>query len=155
MSVHESYYSPYASVGYLTKRISQMEATRLASEFDSLGVSCLQGKALISIAFGGGGTCRDLAREIAHDTGATTRLLHSLEESGLALRDRSTIDRRVVHILLTDRGRVVAQSCGELVTKAWSHWLSDWESAEVASLIARLRRLDATLRRETGSQCPK
>lgn len=114
MSVHESYYlSPYALVGYLTKRISQIETTRLASEFDSLGVSCLQGKALVSIAFGEGGTCRDLAREIAHDTGATTRLLDSLEESGLALRDRSTIDRRVVHILLTDRGRVVARSCGD------------------------------------------
>lgn len=138
--------SPDVMIGDLTKRIYQMTIIGLEPAFSDAGMSYLQGSALIAIGFGGGTTCRDLAREITHDRGATTRLLDRLEMRGFLLRERSATDRRVVRIVLTDKGRTTARTCLEQVTKRWSQWLSAWDPADIARLIADLRRLQATLR---------
>ena len=50
-------------------------------------------------------TLAELSRELQIDAGALTRTLDRLEAKGLCRRERSTEDRRVVNLALTDESR--------------------------------------------------
>lgn len=138
-------FDPDTSVGYLTKRIHQMAASGLERVFASEDISYLQWSALVSIHYGRGATCKALAHEIAHDRGATTRLLDTLEKRALVVRDRDPDDRRVVNLALTADGEAIAKRCLNRVVDLWNGWLADWEPADVAKLISYLQRLRTTL----------
>lgn len=144
-------FNPDVSVGYLAKRIFQLTVVGLEPAFAEAGVTYLQWSALVSIGYGRGGTCRELAHEIAHDKGATTRLLDLLEGRGFVTRERGEADRRVVNLALTDEGRTVALSCLKRVVDSWNGWLADWEPSDVARLIGYLQRLHGTLRDAVGA----
>src|SRR5205085_10779864 len=47
----------------------------------------------------------DLCKGISSDAGAMTRMLDRLESKGLIRRSRSAVDRRLMHLELTDEGR--------------------------------------------------
>jgi len=142
-------YNPDLSVGYLTKRIHYMAGSGLERVFVSEDISYLQWSALVSIHYGRGATCKALAHEIAHDRGATTRLLDTLEARQLVVRDRDPADRRVINLALTAEGEAIARRCLTRVVDLWNGWLADWEPADVAQLINYLQRLRTTL--ETAS----
>ncbi len=56
----------------------------------------------MSIHHGTEPTCASLARDMAHDKGAMTRMMDTLEAKGWVERTRSADARRVVHLSLTD-----------------------------------------------------
>ncbi|WP_242098318.1 MULTISPECIES: MarR family transcriptional regulator [unclassified Sphingomonas] len=138
-------FTPETSVGYLTKRIQQLAAQRLEPVFAAAGTTYLQWSALVAIWWGREMTCAELARAIAHDSGATTRLLDVLEEKGWVERRRSLEDRRVVKLVLTQAGQAVAKECRATVAECWNGWLIDWEKEEAAMLLTLLQRLRTTL----------
>lgn len=142
-------YNPDISVGYLTKRIHQMAGSGLERVFADEDITYLQWSALVSIHYGRGATCKALAHEIAHDRGATTRLLDTLEKRLLVVRDRDPDDRRVVNLTLTAEGEAVARRCLHRVVDLWNGWLAGWEPADVAQLVSLLQRLRATLESAT------
>ena len=76
------------SVGYLAKSVHQLSLAGLEQAFVDTDISYLQWAALVSILCGRGATCKTLAHELAHDRGATTRLLDGLEERQLVIRER-------------------------------------------------------------------
>src|ERR1700761_5799660 len=63
---------------------------------------------LFKLAHGECQTVAELARTLQSDPGAMTRALDRLEAKGLVARVRSSEDRRVVNLELTDAGREVA-----------------------------------------------
>lgn len=138
-------FNPDISVGYLAKRIHQMAGSGLERVFANEDITYLQWSALVSIHYGRGATCKALAHEIAHDRGATTRLLDGLEKRQLVVRDRDPDDRRVINLTLTAEGEAIAKRCLSRVVDLWNGWLADWEAADVAQLISYLQRLRTTL----------
>ena len=144
-SYDKASFYPDISVGYLAKRVYQASLTGLENAFEGEDISFLQWTALVSILYGRAATCKDLARDLAHDRGATTRLIDTLETRQLVERRRATADRRVVNLTLTDAGSTLAKHCTARVVDLWNGWLAEWKPADVAQLINYLQLLRGTL----------
>lgn len=136
---------PDNSLGFLCKRIYQLAQAGLEPAFAAEGLTFVQWHALISIYFERGTTSAALARDLAYDKGATTRLIDTLEARGWVRRNREHDDRRLVALRLTSEGEQVAHRCRVRVFEAWNGWLSNWPDADVAATIATLQRLRATM----------
>src|SRR5439155_26767978 len=62
------------------------------------------------ICDGRGNTAAELCRVYDYDTGSMTRMLDRLEEKGLIQRERSSQDRRLVHLAITPAGETLAEA---------------------------------------------
>jgi DNA-binding MarR family transcriptional regulator len=133
-------FTPEVSVGYLARRVYQCSLDRLAPAFAAEGVSATQWAALVSI-WKGHTTCAAIARELAYDKGAATRLIDGLEARGWVTRERDPDDRRIQRLTLTEEGRRLALACRDRVRDHWNVWFEEWDRADVETLIALLTRL--------------
>jgi DNA-binding MarR family transcriptional regulator len=138
-------FGPDCSLGYLARRIHQSWQATLEPLFADEGLTVTQWSALVSIWFDRSNTCAELARDLAHDKGATTRLVDMLEQQGWLVRSRATDDRRVVNLMLTPEGEAVALRCRDKVVAYWNGVLADWDRAEVETLIGLMQKLRTTL----------
>jgi DNA-binding MarR family transcriptional regulator len=86
-------------------------------------------------------TCGGLARCLDHDSGATTRMLDQLEARGLIARQRSAVDRRVVHLVLTEAGRAATEALMPRIAGMWHNVLAGFDAGEVTLLTGLLQRL--------------
>lgn len=136
---------PDTSMGYLARRVAQLSSTGLEPVFAPEGVTLIQWQALVAIYFDRGQTCAGLARELAYDKGATTRLVDTLVDKGWVNRDRDDRDRRVVNLSLTPAGEELAHHCRHKVIDRWNGWLADWSREDAAALVGLLHRLRDTL----------
>lgn len=136
---------PDTSVGYLCKRVAQLSQAGLEQVLAREGLTYIQWHALVSIYFGRGTTSAALARDLAYDKGATTRLIDQLELRGWAVRSREHDDRRLIALRLTPAGEALAHRLRLRVIDAWNGWLADWEGGDIAQAVALLQRLRATL----------
>ncbi|WP_294235641.1 MarR family winged helix-turn-helix transcriptional regulator [uncultured Sphingomonas sp.] len=134
-------FDPERAVGYLTKRVFQLARIGVEPVFADEEVTHVQWSALMALQYGVGGTAAELARHLCHDTGATTRIVDTLEERGLIQRCRCTEDRRVVRLSLTDAGNVVSDRCKAKVVAQWNDWLADWSHEEIERFVGDLQRL--------------
>lgn len=141
----ESNFFPESSMGYLLRMCHQYGLAALDRLLAAEGIRAVQWSALISIHFRRGSTCATLARDLAHDKGAMTRIIDGLEEKGLVERQRDADDRRVVNLSLTSAGTAMAMRCREHAIACWNDILSDWADEDVAALIAQLSRLHHTM----------
>lgn len=137
----EADFEPDISIGYLAKRVHQLAQAGLEPLLARDGLSYVQWHALVSIWYGRGTTSSALARDLAYDKGATTRLIDQLEGKGLVVRARQAADRRLVTLKLTEAGEAVALKGRARVIGAWNGWLSDWPADEIDRTIATLQRL--------------
>lgn len=141
---------PDSSMGYLARRVFQLSTFGLGDVFEPEGVSLTQWSALVAIHIGRGRTCAELADDIAHDRGATTRLIDTLVERQWVRRTRDDADRRVINLSLTDAGIALMHRCRAGVVDRWNTWLTDWNDDDAADLLRLLRKLRDTLDVATG-----
>ncbi|SEL57633.1 transcriptional regulator, MarR family [Sphingomonas palmae] len=135
---------PDTSIGYLLRANHQLGYAQLDRVCADYGITGIQWSTLIAIHFGMT-NCAALARDLAHDKGAMTRVIDVLEAKGLVQRDRDDADRRLVNLSLTPEGNAVAMRCRDGVIALWNAVLADWSADETASLIAQLQKLRRTL----------
>ncbi|MEG3160041.1 MarR family transcriptional regulator [Sphingomonas sp. LB2R24] len=138
-------FGPDCSLGFLARRINQGVQGALEPLFAVAGPSVTQWSAMVSIWFGRANTCADLARDLAHDRGATTRLVDTLEQQGWVTRTRATDDRRVVNLMLTPEGTAVTLDCRDRAVAYWNRVLVDWDRSEVETMIGLMQKLRGTL----------
>lgn len=133
-------YSLEESIGYLLRRAGTQLAVsvdRRLAEFDmthaQYGIFCrLQD---------GPSTAAELARSSMTDTGAMTRMLDRLEEKGFVQRSRSSTDRRIVEVALTEKGRQLAGRMREVAVEALNQHLREFTLDEVEQFKSFLRRM--------------
>jgi DNA-binding MarR family transcriptional regulator len=142
---------PESSIGYLLRVCHQLGMGQLDQAFADEGLTGVQWSTMIAIYVGKASNCAELARMMAYDKGAMTRMIDTLEQRGWVLRDRDCADRRLINLSLTAAGEAVTRSCRDRVIDCWNGWLADWSDDEVAGLIAQLQRLHRTL--EGASTC--
>lgn len=145
MPFTESTFEPDTSPGYLVRLIQQMSVAALERTLAPDGLTATQWMTMVSLHFGHADTCVALARSMAHDKGAMTRLLDQLEANGWVQRERDTGDRRIVRVSLTPAGLDVAIAAKRKVIDCWNDLLADWSEAEVVDLVATLQRLRRTM----------
>ena len=97
----------------------------------------------------------DLSDRIRAQNSTVTGIIDRMEREGLVVRARSTEDRRVVHIRLTDRGAKIAR---EIVVEPMEIFRSALESltpGEMRDLLRILtkiaRRVQSIVKRDVGS----
>lgn len=141
-------YGAQLSVGYLMRRIVTLLAQELDHAMAPHGLTNAQWLPLMRLDSGHAHTAAELARCCELDASAITRLLDRLEEKALCQRVRSSADRRVVNLALTDEGHKAAAVIPGVLCDAQNRLLSGFSQAEWTQLQQLLQRMLDNAQRE-------
>lgn len=134
-------YTSSNSVGYLMRRIMLSLVTDIDRRLERLDLTHAQWTPLFLVSQGKASTLAELSRELQIDPGALTRTLDRLEAKGLCRRVRSTEDRRVAHLELTEEGRETAAEVPKVMSEVLNGYLADFSHEEWQTLLSLLRRM--------------
>ncbi|WP_394790893.1 MarR family winged helix-turn-helix transcriptional regulator [Rhodoferax sp.] len=137
----DSYATEGGSVGLLMHRVVNSVTQELERQFEPTGLTNAQWKPLFKLSTTNITTVAELARECTLDAGGMTRMLDRLEAKGLLRRERSSEDRRVVNLALTDSGREVAKVIPEILSRVQNAYLEGFSVEEWQTLKSYLRRM--------------
>jgi DNA-binding MarR family transcriptional regulator len=132
---------PSRLVGRLIKQVFSSLLRGVDKRMQPLELTAMQWEPLLLLHLGRADTVAALAREGNANCSATTRLLDRLEEKGLVTRQRSDVDRRLVHLGLTEKGREVGDAIEPLVNAELNRHLCGFTEQEVATLLELLGRM--------------
>jgi DNA-binding MarR family transcriptional regulator len=143
------------SVGYLMRRILNTMSLEVERELEPSGLTNAQWVPLLKLHMGSATTVAELARECVLDAGGMTRLLDRLETKGLLRRVRSSEDRRVVNLELTDEGRTAAKRipavlCGVQNAHMRGFTVQEWQTLK--DLLRRILDNALAIQAEKGEQ---
>ncbi len=147
------------SLGWMLRQIKQSmvcQADKLLGKHD---LTHAQWAPMLRLRFHGSMSSAALARELAMDGGAMTRLLDRLEAKGLVQRERSVEDRRVVMVALSEAGRNAMAAAPGVLSQVFNAHLAGFTDQEFRTLVDLLQRMvanghairDAGLASETSS----
>lgn len=136
-------WSAEESIGYLLRTTVSTLMRAAETAMRPHGLTSVQWAPLMIISRGGNPTAASLARDLNTDTGAMTRMLDRLEAKGLLLRTRSSSDRRVVELTLTEQGRELTTLIPHHLAAVYNNHLAGFTSEEFVQLKQFLRRIIA------------
>lgn len=136
-----SEYCTNESVSYLMKRVICSIAHLADERLASYGLTSTQARTLLNIKIQKYHTVAELARELQVDAGAMTRLLGRLEEKGLCRRVRSTGDRRIVMVEMTQAGEAAITKVPVVMCEILNLHLADFSRSEWQTLQNYLHRM--------------
>lgn len=134
-------YRPDDSIGYLMRRILSLMAHGVERELEPAGLTNAQWVPLLKLFMGRASTVAELARECELDAGSMTRLLDRLEAKQLCRRVRSSEDRRVVNLELTEAGRAAAKEIPAILSRIQNAHLAGFSVEEWQTLKSYLSRI--------------
>ena len=144
-----SSYQPGRSIGALLSRVKIEMLTAVDRELAQdkrlalLDMSAAQWIIVANLAAGPGEpkSAADLCKVISYDAGAMTRMLDRLEAKGLIRRTRSSQDRRLVNLELTEEGRATYPRMREISMNVANRFLRGFTKAEARQLEGLLNRM--------------
>jgi len=109
----------------------------------SLEMSAAQYIIIANLASGPGEpkSAADLCKVISYDAGAMTRMLDRLEAKGLIRRTRSSQDRRLMNLELTEEGRAAYPRMREISMAIANQFLRGFTKSEARQLEGFLNRM--------------
>lgn len=128
-------------MGYLMKRITMSMGAQADRRLGVHGLTNTQWGPLMRLKMAGDSTVADLARWLQVDAGAMTRLLDRLEKKGLCHRTRSTEDRRVVWVGITEQGEAAIAQVPAVLSEIMNAHLAGFSESEWRLLCQLLRRM--------------
>jgi len=134
-------YTPGDSVGFLMRRVLSSILQQADAELAVHDLTYVQWLPLYKLMICSDTTSAGLARDLGIDPAAVTRALDRLEAKGMLRRERSTTDRRVVQLALTDAGRDVASQVPQAMASVLNAHLGGFSHDECRLLIDMLRRM--------------
>ena len=137
----EDGYTPDDSIGYLMRRIISLLAQGVERELDSTGLTNAQWVPVLKLYMGCASTAAELARQCDLDAGSMTRLLDRLEAKQFCRRIRSSDDRRVVNLELTETGHAAAKDIPGILCGVQNALLAGFSAEEWQTLKSYLRRM--------------
>ena len=129
------------SLGYLLRSVLSSIRNTADTHLQGRGITWAQCMPLYKISRFQNTTLAVLARNLDADPAAVTRLLDRLEAKELVVRERSTSDRRVVHVHTTPLGTAMAEELTPVLADALNAHLTDFSTDEWQQLIGLLRRM--------------
>ncbi len=134
-------YNPSASLGWLLRRVLNSMSREVSGRISERDLTQVQWGPLFMIHTCRCSTAAALARELNVDTGSMTRTLDRLEDKGYLRRERSTDDRRVVKLVLTDEGKRAIADIPFVLSDVLNDFLQGFTRAEHDQLFSLLSRL--------------
>lgn len=132
---------PENSVGYLLRNVLSSIRNMADTQLQGRGLTFAQCLPLYKISRCQNTTLAALARDMEADPAAVTRLLDRLEAKELVVRERSTSDRRVVHVHTTPLGTAMAEELTPVLADTLNAHLAGFSTDEWQQLIDLLRRM--------------
>ena len=126
---------------WLMRIISTVVRAEVDRRMEPLGLTQAQWIPVLRLASGEAQTAAELARSTMQTAGAMTRLVDRLVDKGIIERERSTDDRRVVRLQLTDEGMRAAVQVPDIVKSVNQAALSPLNPDELAQFQNYLRRI--------------
>ncbi|MFL6126780.1 MarR family winged helix-turn-helix transcriptional regulator, partial [Actinophytocola sp.] len=105
-------------LGLLLRQAHRRAAAALNDALAPLGITGRHFGVLLLIERDGVSTQRDLIRETGSDKAGMVRTVEDLENLGYLSRTRSTTDKRVTELVLTEAGRTAFESAKRLAGAA-------------------------------------
>ena len=142
-------FQPGRHIGALVSRIKIEMLAALDRELAQdkrlapLEMSAAQYIIVANLAIGPGEpkSAADLCKVISYDAGAMTRMLDRLEAKGLIRRTRSSQDRRLLNLELTEEGRAAFPRMREISMSNANRFLRGFSKAEARQLEGFLNRM--------------
>ncbi|WP_374317697.1 MarR family winged helix-turn-helix transcriptional regulator [Aquabacterium sp.] len=138
-------YNREDNVGLLMRRIIHSLLNRVDHKLEMHGLTHAQWAPLYVMSRYPGITLAELSRELRIDPGAMTRTLDRLEAKGLCRRERSTQDRRVIHLRLTPEGEAASAPVPGVMCESLNAYLAGFSREEWQGLLSMLRRMLANV----------
>ncbi|SAK51485.1 MarR family transcriptional regulator [Caballeronia glebae] len=129
------------SLGYYLAKARNVLVMRTDQALKPLDLTSPQIGVILLLASGRARTPLELSRELSYDSGSMTRMLDRLEKKGFVSRARSEVDRRIVDLSLTERGRDAAARLPMIGAAVLNEQLRGFNRAELDLLIAMLARI--------------
>jgi DNA-binding MarR family transcriptional regulator len=86
-------------------------------------------------------TAGELARRLWISESAGTAVINRLETAGLVRREREVRDRRVVHLVLTERGAQILEQADAVRNAQIRGWFRELDAAEVRQLVTLFEKM--------------
>ncbi len=135
-------------VPYLIYRISNQLNKRLRGRLRKSGINIARWRVLSVLRAHGDLTLGRIVDLTAMDQPAVSRIVTQLEREGLARREVSTKDSRVVHVSLTKAGEKAFAEVYPTAQKHQKRALSGFTSKEIDTLKKYLRRIQNNIEAE-------
>lgn len=133
--------APEDNVGYLLRSVLSSIRGAADAQLQGRGLTFAQCLPLYKISHCKDTTLAALARNLEADPATVTRLLDRLETKELVVRERSTSDRRVVHVRATPLGAAMAQELTPVLADTLNAHLAGFSTDEWQQLLVLLRRM--------------
>ena len=134
-------FRPKESLGRLIAEVSGLLLSALDEEMAELGISGAQWVVLVRVATDGPVTAASLCRCLRYDTGSMTRMLDRLEDKGFIRRVRSQEDRRIIHLELSEAGKVLYPHLPPVAIKVLNQHLRGFSEDELRLFRSFLERM--------------
>jgi DNA-binding MarR family transcriptional regulator len=123
-------------------RFSLQSHKRLEDDLSKVGLTPPQFYVLATIGYAGGLPFGEIGAKMMVTVSNLTGIVDRLEEKKLVLRKRDEDDRRVVYVVLTDKGAKLYRSTLPVFEKTVSEIFSSLDGAQQKELSALLRKLN-------------
>jgi len=128
-------------------RFNLLSHKKLEDELEKLDLTSPQFYVLATIGYAGGLPFGEIGAKMMVTVSNLTGIVDRLEEKKLVSRQRDDQDRRVVHVVLTDRGTKLYKNSIPLFEKSISLVYTALDKAQQKELSALLRKLNRSLQR--------
>ncbi|MDE2767110.1 MAG: MarR family transcriptional regulator [Chloroflexota bacterium] len=128
-------------LGYLVGTLASAMRTGLDRELASFGISSAQWAILDACHEGEADTLTGLSRVIPLDSASISRHVERLVRVGLVHRSRSTRDRRLVRLSLTDTGNRLVPELAQRVQANNAKFLAGITEREQEAMMRTIRRM--------------
>ena len=126
-------------------RFSLLSHKRLETELEKAGLTPPQFYVLATIGYAGGLPFGEIGAKMMVTVSNLTGIVDRLEEKKVVVRKRDEHDRRVVHVVLTDKGAKLYKSTIPLFEKSIAEIFSNLEKPQQKELSVLLRKLNQLL----------
>jgi len=128
-------------LGFMLNETRNANFAQIEKELAPLNITSAQFKIIIGIAHERASTLSEFARFFDYDPGAMKRLIDRVEEKGLIRRAPSLVDRRLIHLELTDAGKAMYPLIMQAVIKVNKKMLEGFSDVETAQFQFFLQRV--------------
>ncbi|MFL6707872.1 MAG: MarR family winged helix-turn-helix transcriptional regulator [Massilia sp.] len=128
-------------LGFMLNETRNANFAQIEKELAPLNITSAQFKIIIGIAHERASTLSEFARFFDYDPGAMKRLIDRVEEKGLIRRAPSLVDRRLIHLELTDAGKAMYPLIMQAVSKVNKKMLEGFSDVETAQFQFFLQRV--------------
>lgn len=138
-------YRAQTNIGYLMKRAHSMLVDLAEPVLDAHRLNFVQYAILMILRDGAPLNPTTICRLYRHDSGALTRVIDQLAESGLVERVRRDRDRRKVELQLTTAGRKKIEELLPAIVAILNEALGDFSATDLQTLTRLLMKLNKHL----------